>query len=175
MTEGGGDRAAVHAFAAIREYRPDDLDAAYRLDQSCFEEGISYTRGQIRAFLAREGAIAIVVEAAGTKQGDLDAFAIGDVAGRRGHVITIDIAAEARRRGLGARVLEELLVRMVRAGAREARLEVDVRNANAVRFYERMGFRTTRKLPDYYGWGLDGLRMTKKLVRGSTKAPIPRP
>jgi len=77
--------------------------------------------------------------------------------------VTIDGAAAARRRGLGARVLEELLARMARAGAREVRLEVDVRNTNAMRFYERMGFRATRKLPDYYGWGREGLRMTKKL------------
>jgi ribosomal-protein-alanine N-acetyltransferase len=163
----GGERAAANE-AAIRDYRPEDLEAAYRLDQSCFEQGISYTRGQIRAFLAREGAVALVVEDAGSEEGDLAAFAIGHVAGRRGHVVTIDISSKARRRGLGAKVLDELLSRMARAGARDVRLEVDVRNTNAIRFYERMGFRTTRKLPDYYGWGLEGLRMTKKL------APQPR-
>jgi ribosomal-protein-alanine N-acetyltransferase len=155
----GGGRATV----AIRDYRPDDLEAAYRLDQSCFEEGISYTRGQIRAFLAREGAVAVVVEDPEGEEGELAAFAIGHVTGRRGHVVTIDIASAARRQGLGARVLEELLSRMARAGARDARLEVDVRNTNAIRFYERMGFQGTRKLPDYYGWGLEGLRMTKRL------------
>jgi ribosomal protein S18 acetylase RimI-like enzyme len=52
---------------------------------------------------------------------------------------------------------------MARAGARDVRLEVDTRNANALRFYERMGFKATRKLKDYYGWGLDGIRMTRKL------------
>ena len=160
MTADVGSERAAHS---IRDYRPDDLEAAYRLDQSCFEEGISYTRGQIRAFLAREGAIAIVVEDPESEEGDLAAFAIGHVVGRKGHVITIDVAARARRQRLGVRVLDELLRRMIRAGARDARLEVDVRNTNAIRFYERMGFRTTRRLPDYYGWGLEGLRMTKKL------------
>jgi ribosomal protein S18 acetylase RimI-like enzyme len=43
------------------------------------------------------------------------------------------------------------------------RLEVDVRNAPARRFYEGMGFEETRRLPDYYGTGLDGLRMVKEL------------
>ena len=161
MTERGGDRAAIDTRATVREYRPEDLDAAYRLDQSCFEEGISYTRGQIRAFLAREGAIALVVDA--ENEEDLDAFAIGHVAGRRGHVVTIDIAGRARKRGLGRRVFEELLARMAQAGAREIRLEVDVRNGDAIRFYERMGFRTARRLPDYYGAGRDGYRMTRKL------------
>ena len=152
---------------AIRDYRPADLEAAYRLDQPCFEEGISYTRGQIRGFLAREGAIALVVDEpsppGGNDEGALAAFAIGHVAGRRGHVVTIDIAASARRRGLGRQVLEELLTRMARAGAREVRLEVDARNRNAIRFYEGMGFRTARTLPNYYGAELDGLRMTRRL------------
>jgi hypothetical protein len=92
------DVSGASATAAIREYRADELEAAYRLDQSCFEEGISYTRGQIRAFLAREGAIALVVdsdESHGSVGEGLDAFAIGHVAGRRGHVVTIDIAVGA--------------------------------------------------------------------------------
>lgn len=161
MTAGAG---SVRAALPIRDYRPDDLEAAYRLDQSCFEDGISYTRGQIRAFLAREGAVALVVDVEPeSEEGELLAFAIGEVTGRKAHIVTIDIAAAGRRQGIGARLLGELLERMERAGAREARLEVDVRNTSAIRFYERMGFRATRKLPDYYGWGLEGLRMTRKL------------
>jgi [ribosomal protein S18]-alanine N-acetyltransferase len=143
----------------IRDFRPDDLEAAYQLDQTCFEPGIAYTRGQIRAFLARDGAIAI---AADGEEG-LAAFAIGDVAGRRGHVITIDVAASQRRRGLGRRLLEALTSRMAAAGAREVRLEVDQRNTDAIRFYERMGFGRARALPDYYGPGRDGLRMTRNV------------
>ena len=143
----------------IRDYRPDDLEAAYQLDQSCFEPGIAYTRGQIRAFLAREGAVGLVAEA----EDELVALAIGDVAGRRGHVITIDIAGSQRRRGLGRLLLAELCARMTAAGARDVRLEVDVANAQAIRFYERMGFRKVRPLPDYYGLGRDGIRMTRTL------------
>lgn len=162
MTKLGGDQAAIHTTAGIREYRPEDLEAAYRLDQSCFEDGISYTRGQIRALLAREGAIAIVAEDPEGEEDALAAFAIGHVSGRRGHVITIDIETRFRRRGLGRRVFQDLLERMAKAGSKEVRLEVDVRNENAIRFYERMGFRTTRRLPDYYGPARDGFRMTRK-------------
>ncbi len=150
----------------LRDFRPEDLEAVYRLDQSCFEEGIAYTRGQIRAFLAREGAIALVAEAEG---GGLLAFAIGHVAGARGHLVTIDIAASERGRGLGRRLLFELKSQMAAAGARDVRLEVDRRNIEAIRFYERMGFRAVRALPDYYGPGLDGLRMTRKLVRRGSR------
>jgi ribosomal-protein-alanine N-acetyltransferase len=146
----------------VREFRPEDLEAAYRLDQRCFEPGIAYTRGQIRAFLARDGAIAC---AASTEGGELVAFAIGHGAGSRGHVVTIDIEEGQRRRGLGRRLLSELMRRLASAGARDVRLEVDPRNGDAVRFYERMGFRAARTLPDYYGPGRDGLRMVRKLER----------
>jgi ribosomal-protein-alanine N-acetyltransferase len=91
------------------------------------------------------------------------AFAVGQAAGSRGHVITIDVGASARRTGLGKRLLGELLARFAAAGAKTVRLEVDVRNAPARRFYEVMGFEETRRLPDYYGAGLDGMRMVKEL------------
>jgi ribosomal-protein-alanine N-acetyltransferase len=144
----------------LRDFRPQDLEAAYRLDQQCFEPGIAYTRGQIRDFLGRGGAVAL---AAAAEDGALVAFAIGHAAGARGHIVTIDIAPGERRRGLGRRLLSELMNRLADAGARQMRLEVDPRNDSAVRFYERMGFRATRGLPDYYGPGRDGLRMTLEM------------
>ena len=147
--------------AAIREFRPDDLEEAWRLDQTCFEDGIAYTRGQIRDFLGRDGAVAL---AADGPDGTLAAFAIGHVAGSRGHLVTIDIGAADRRRGLGRRLLDALTERMAAAGVREMRLEVDAANAGAVRFYEQAGYRTSRRLPDYYGAGRDGLRMTRRIA-----------
>jgi len=146
----------------IREFAASDLEAAYQLDQSCFEPGISFTRGQIRDFVRRSGAISLVIDRPDNPD-ELVALAIGQVSGSRAHVITIDIAASARRGGLGKRLFEELLARFAAAGARTVRLEVDVRNAPARRFYERMGFEETRKLPDYYGDGIDGIRMVREL------------
>ena len=146
----------------IRDWRPSDLEPAYQLDQSCFEQGISFTRGQIRDFVRRPGAISIVAERPGNPA-EMAAFAIGQVAGSRAHVITIDVRSSHRRTGLGRKLLEDLLDRFASAGARTVRLEVDVLNAPARRFYERMGFEETRKLPDYYGYGRDGMRMVKEL------------
>jgi ribosomal-protein-alanine N-acetyltransferase len=146
----------------IRDFLASDLEKAYQLDQTCFESGISFTRGQIRDFVRRPGAISLVAER-GTEAREMVAFAIGQVSGSRAHVITIDVAASARRSGLGRTLLEELLARFAAAGARTVRLEVDLRNAPARRFYESMGFEETRKLPDYYGYGLDGMRMVKEL------------
>ncbi len=142
----------------LRAFRPQDLEAAYRLDQTCFEPGIAYSRAEIRSFLSRPGAVALVAESEGKMAG----FAIGDCSGERGRVVTIDVSGRARRRGVGRRLLTELLRWFAKAGARQVRLEVDVRNEGAIRFYQEMGFRPTRTLPGYYGRGLDGLEMVRE-------------
>jgi ribosomal-protein-alanine N-acetyltransferase len=150
--------SGVEASTPIREFElRRDLEAAYELDQRCFEREIAYTRGQIRSFLSRSGAVGLIAEEAAGIAG----FAIGHVAGTRSHIVTIDIAERARRRGLGQRLLTELMRRLAAEGAQEVRLEVDLRNATAIRFYERMGFKPGRTLADYYGRGLNGLRMVR--------------
>jgi len=141
----------------LREFRPGDLEAAYGLDQVCFEPGIAYSRSELRGFLARAGSVALIAEDGATLAG----FAIGHRRGAKGHVVTIDIAPGFRRRGAGKLLLAELLRRLEEGGARAVRLEVDARNAGAIRFYEQMGFRATRALKDYYDEGIDGLEMVR--------------
>jgi len=148
------------AAFALRDLRADDLDAAYALDQACFEPGIAYSRAEIRELLARPATVALASESAA---GRLEAFAIAGRRGSRGHIVTIDIAAGSRRRGLGRRIFVELSRRLAEAGAREIRLEVDVRNAAAIRFYESLGFEKTRTLRGYYGRGLDGYEMVREV------------
>jgi len=148
----------TRARAVLRELSLDDLEAAWRLDQDCFEPGIAYSRAEIRSFLSRSGAIALAAEV----DRRLAGFAIAERRGGRGHVITIDVAETARRRGLGRRLFAELFSRLEAAGAREIRLEVDVRNAGAIRFYEGLGFEKTRVLRGYYGKGRDGFEMVRE-------------
>jgi len=141
----------------LREFLPEDLEAAYALDQICFEPGIAYARSELRGFLARAGSVALVAEDGGVLAG----FAIGHRRGAKGHIVTIDIAPGFRRRGAGKLLLAELLRRLGAGGAKLIRLEVDARNAGAIRFYEQMGFRATRELKDYYDAGIDGLEMVR--------------
>jgi [ribosomal protein S18]-alanine N-acetyltransferase len=152
----------------LRNIRPKDLEALYLLDQVCFERDIAYTRGQLRHFLSRENASGVVAEV----DGDLAGFAVGHRSGPRGHVVTIDVASAYRRRGVGRALLRDLVRRLEESGARRVRLEVDLRNAGAIRFYESMGFQETRRLRDYYGSGLDGLEMIRE-ARDLSIPPLP--
>ena len=140
----------------LRDPRGRDLEALYLLDQLCFEPGIAYTRPQIRRFLHLPTARGVVAEVGG----ELAGFAIG-YRSRRGvaHVLTLDVHPDFRRRRLGHALMRAVLSRLAEDGATETRLEVDVRNAGAIAFYERLGFRPLRRLEDYYAAGRPALEM----------------
>jgi ribosomal-protein-alanine N-acetyltransferase len=46
----------------LREYQSKDLEKLYRLDQECFEAGISYSRAELSSFIQRRGSFCIVAE-----------------------------------------------------------------------------------------------------------------
>ena len=141
----------------LRDIRREDFEALFALDQSCFEPDISYSRSELRAFLrlpTLEGAVA-------ESDGKIAGFVISYRApGNVGHVVTLDVAEGHRRSGVGRALLEEAMARLARKHVRRYRLEVDPANAAAIAFYESFGFRESRRLPDYYGDGREGIEMT---------------
>ena len=146
----------------LRDVRPSDFEALYRLDQVCFEEGIAYSRAELSRFLSVPSAEGVVAEDAG----EIAGFAIGYLArGRIAHVVTLDVHPRRRRRGLGRALLENLLERFSKAEAREARLEVSVENPAAIAFYGTLGYLRRRVIRDYYGTGRDAFEMRKPLAR----------
>lgn len=81
-----------------------------------------------------------------------------------GHIITIDIAAEARRSGVGTLLLQAAEERLREAGSQAVGLETAVDNAAALSFYKRHGYSVVRTWPRYYANGVDALMMQKKLI-----------
>ena len=89
----------------IRDYRPQDFDELWQLDQSCFAPGIAYSRFELMRYIRRRGAFTLVAEDA---KGQITGFAVAECqslpaqseGGKRrsaGHVITLDVRTEARR------------------------------------------------------------------------------
>lgn len=144
----------------LREYRGSDFERLWTLDQECFAPGIAYSKSELRAFLSDKTAETIVAESDGQVVG----FVLGLRPSRRGgHVITLDVAASARRRGLGRRLLGELERRFRAGGVGRVALEVAVVNAAAIAFYEGLGYRKVASLAGYYGRGRDAWKMAKTL------------
>ena len=77
-------------------------------------------------------------------------------------VQTMAVAPSAQGRGLGARLLVELLEEAARRGQPTVSLEVRADNAPAQRLYERHGFTRTGVRRGYYAGGVDALVLTRR-------------
>lgn len=149
------------AVTVIREFRPEDFETLWRMDQECFPAGISYSKPELRAYIRSRGTFTLV----GTQQpdGEPTGFIVAHAA-TTGHIITIDVAPAARRTGVGSVLLRAAEERLIAAGAHAVGLETAVDNLSALSFYKRHGYSVIRTWPRYYSNGVDALVMKKKLA-----------
>ncbi len=66
------------------------------------------------------------------------------------HLLNITVKPQSQGRGLGLRLLEQLMSRAYQMNARECFLEVRASNQSAYRLYERFGFNEIGRRRDYY-------------------------
>ena len=71
-----------------------------------------------------------------------------------GHLTQICVAPEIRKTGVGYELLRRSLASLARAGCRKASLTVTAENREAIRLYERIGFRNVRSFAAFVweGW-----------------------
>jgi len=144
----------------IREYRPSDFETLWKIDQVCFTRGISYTRRELASYISRKRGFTLVAE--------LDSGIVGFVVVDRhrhcqGHVITIDVLPEARRSGLGSRLMTAAEERLRTLGSSAVFLETAVDNSAAIAFYKRHGYSIIQTIPRYYLDSIDALVLAKHL------------
>jgi ribosomal-protein-alanine N-acetyltransferase len=145
----------------IRDYKAEDFETLWRMDQECFAPGIAYSKAELRSYVRHKGAFTLV--AADANNGSLAGFIVVH-GGPSGHVITIDVLADARRSGLGSMLLRAGEERLRAAGSRAVELETAVDNLGALSFYNRHGYSVIRTWPRYYSNGVDALVLQKELT-----------
>ncbi|MBI4456273.1 MAG: GNAT family N-acetyltransferase [Acidobacteria bacterium] len=153
-------------IAHIRHFRDDDFSRLLQIDQACFEPGIAYDESTLRRLVYQISSHTLVL----VDDSRIVGFGIAAISGTRsrhptGHIITLDLLAEARGQGYGQSLLRELESRLKAEGASRVNLEVDVRNERAIGFYLHMGYTSERILKNYYREGRDAIRMTRQLPR----------
>lgn len=142
----------------IRDFKPEDFDGLWRMDQECFPPGISYSKEELRSFIRHAGAFTLVAAEAENTQG----FTVVQN-GAVGHVITIDVSPAVRRLGVGSLLLRAAEERLASNGSRAVGLETAVDNLSALAFYKRHGYSVLRTRPRYYSNGVDALVLRKNL------------
>ena len=98
-----------------------------------------------RLFAPGPPAIALVLE-----EEEVEAFIVARGVGTEWEIENIAVAGPARRRGLGAHLLVELLDRAREAGARNVFLEVRESNRAARSLYEKWAFIESGRRKGYY-------------------------
>jgi ribosomal-protein-alanine N-acetyltransferase len=153
--------SAIPVPALIRDYRPEDFEILWKIDQACFAPGISYTRRELAFYIARQRGFTLVAEGDGKIVGFL--VVTRDRQGQ-GHVITIDVLPEARRSGLGSLLMRAAEERLRELGCSVVFLETAVDNAAALAFYKRHGYSVIHTVPRYYLDSVDALVLAKELA-----------
>jgi len=149
----------------LRNYQPKDFPHLLAIDQSCFVEGIAYSKEELQYFVGMPTAISLV----GLKDEEIIGFIIADRFRPRrasrsvGKIITIDVAPQAQHSGMGTLLISGVERELKSAGCDYVSLEVAVDNDPALRFYKKHGYSVLKVLPRYYLDSIDGLLMGKKL------------
>ena len=163
---GETDAARAASVAGLRyDVRPltvAQLDEVWRLDQCCFVDGEAYSRETFEYLLTSTESVSY---RAVTTDGAMVGFIVGIVEpDATGHITTLGVAPEHRRRGVAQGMLRKVEDGFRRRGVRITRLEVRSVNTGAQDLYAKLGFSVTQRLPRYYSNGGDGLLMIKSLV-----------
>lgn len=149
---------------ALRGYEQSDLGAIVELDAACFAPPFRFSREAMRRFAEAANAWVVIAE----EMDELAGFCIVHLEPAEsvsvGYVVTIDVAEQFRRRGLGERMLTEGEKWVRGAGGAGMMLHVFVKNQSAVRFYEELGYKRVGDQRGFYGPGIDAAMYWKEFA-----------
>jgi ribosomal-protein-alanine N-acetyltransferase len=128
----------------IRELAEADVAAVAALEAENFSA--PWSAQGFRDVLCREDVVFLVA---------LDGARIAGYAGvacslDEGEITNVCVAGDARRAGVGTRLLTQLLERLSGRGISRVALEVRKSNAPAIRLYEKLGFSIAGTRRDFY-------------------------
>ncbi|MFE7077440.1 GNAT family N-acetyltransferase [Streptomyces sp. NPDC057620] len=144
----------------MRNVRESDLDTVTLLDQAIFvRDAYSYT--VLRQFYDLYAKHFLVLE----DEQDIQGYVlVGTAMDRRSWVLGLGVVRERRGRGLGRRLMLEVLSCLRTDGVEEVRLSVAPSNAPAIDLYKSLDFTVEGGLrKEYFGPGGDRLIMVRRL------------
>lgn len=149
----------------IRSARPADLVAVSHIEEESFPS--PYPPDLFSKLLQDHGDSFFVAE---DISGEVVGYCIASRERGLGHLISIAVLQEHRRKGLGTALLQFLTDYLVRKDVSELWLEVNVENKETIKLYERFGFAGVMILENYYSDGASALRMRLDLNKNAPRA-----
>ena len=143
----------------LRAYRPSDFEALLAMDQLCFPKTIAYGRREMKIYLQAPGAHCIVAETILQIAG----FVLTEREGPLGHIITLDVLQNFRRKSVGSLLLSAAEQAAASHGVNRMYLETATTNKPAIALWKKHGYRETATIENYYGRGQNAFEMEKSL------------
>jgi ribosomal-protein-alanine N-acetyltransferase len=139
---------------------PDQADAVAALHKQLFDP--PWDEAGIRALLDHPASTAFVAMIGNPKTAV--GFVMGQLAADEAEILSIGVAKDWQRKGIGRRLVDGLARAVARAEVKRVFLEVAADNAAAVALYRRLGFTETGRRKGYYERKgkppVDALRLT---------------
>lgn len=137
------------------------LDRLFEIEQQCFTKE-AFSRQQISYLITDYNTINLVAKI----NNEIVGFTILQLESEDystfGHIITLNVASNFRRKGVAQKLLQEMESILKSRGITECRLEVRQDNAVAIKLYENLGYKEISVLDRYYGKA-HGLYLKKTL------------
>ena len=122
---------------------------------------------RIRALLANPRARSIVAESGGNSVGWCVALVRAHANWRSGRVYSLAVDPAMGGLGIGRTLVTTTLDSLASEGVERVYLEARASNTAALSLYTSIGFGVVEPLPDYYGAGIDGVRMRRLPMLGT--------
>ena len=126
------------------------LDKLFEIEEQCFDQE-AFTKRQIGYLLTDYNTIALVAKTNTDIAGFIIAQVEIDETLQYGHIITMNVAANYRRKHVATRLLQEMEKLLKEKSITECHLEVREDNNPAIKLYQKLGYQTMGKLEKYYG------------------------
>ena len=134
----------------IRPATPDDVPSMRALEQQT-ETAAHWAEREYDALFAAEAPPRIALVATSEADaGRVVGFVIARCATAEWEIENVVVAREERNRGIGIKIIRELLLQAQRGGATSVLLEVRESNLAARRLYEKLGFSQQGRRSNYY-------------------------
>lgn len=163
MTDG---ELHANVYINVREMDIDDLAPVYHLGEDVFTSDLypyiyrTWDEWEVIGLYNTDPEYCLVAEI----DGQLAGFVLGTVISKAswmyGYIMWLGVSPKCQRRGVGDKLVDKLVERMIEDGVRFMMADTDPANTPAVKFFTRKGFGNTRQhiflsmnlsKHDYYG------------------------
>jgi len=138
------------------------LDKLYEIEIECFKDE-AFTKQQIAKLLKGYNSVSLIAK----EDGEIIGFVIGllyfEGKGLTGHILTLNVSPDYRRKGVGVKLLEAIEKIFRDRGVTKCCLEVREDNVAALNLYRKLGYKKAGRLEGYYK-NAHGIFFEKSLV-----------